>query len=151
MKLGRLTDYGIVMMTHLALAGEVARFSSRELAAKSQLPYPTVSKILKLLHKAHLLISERGVSGGYSLARPARAISIVDIIVALEGPVAITLCASEGWNECLIAGECPIKSPLQMVNTAVTNALKSLSLADMMPARCNGTVQKHVELGASYG
>lgn len=150
MKLSRLTDYGIVLMAYMAVADETMRFSSRELSVKSQLPYPTVSKILKILHKSQLLISERGVSGGYRLSRPTREISIADIITALEGQVAITLCASDGWKECQIAHECPVKSPLQLVNTVVNNALKSLSLAEMVrvPAQKCETKSVIIELGA---
>lgn len=128
-------------MQHLAKAGPDVRFSARELAKKSYLPYPTVSKILKHLHAAQLLFSERGVSGGYLLARPAREISVADIIVALDGPVAITLCSNEAGHECKIAADCPVKNPLQMVNTVVLNALKNVRLTDMLLMHSKKDVQ----------
>ena len=92
-RITKQTDYGIVLLTHLA-AHPDRHFNAPELAAEARLPLPMVSKILKLLAREGLLASHRGVKGGYSLARPAEEISMAEIIAALEGPIAITECVS---------------------------------------------------------
>ena len=90
-RLGRLTDYGIVLMSHLA-ATDDGPHNARDLAAQTQLPLPAVSKLLKLLARAGLLTSSRGAKGGYALARPASEITVPQMIEALEGPIALTDC-----------------------------------------------------------
>src|SRR5215207_6380300 len=90
-RITKQTDYGIVVLTHLANHAE-RQYNAPELAAEAHLPLPMVSKILKLLTKDGLLVSHRGVKGGYSLAQHPAEISMASIIAALEGPIAITEC-----------------------------------------------------------
>ena len=66
-RMSRLTDYGIVLMSYMAAHRERA-INAAELAAAAQLPLPTVSKLLRLLAREELLVSQRGVKGGYTLA-----------------------------------------------------------------------------------
>ncbi len=91
-RISRLTDYGIVVMAHLAGCEDGDSHNARELAEETRLPAPFVSKILKSLTRAGLLVSQRGSKGGYSLARTPGEISVVEMITALEGPVGITEC-----------------------------------------------------------
>ena len=99
-RITREADYGIVLMTALALAEGQPR-SAALLAQQRRLPLPMASKILKALARANLLTSQRGVQGGYQLARPATAISAADIIGALDGHIAITECSDES-HDCLL-------------------------------------------------
>lgn len=130
LKLGKLTDYGIVLLTYCAEAPEEAH-TARALAEASALPHPTVSKILKQLARAEILASNRGQTGGYRLARPARDISVADIIAALEGPIALTECSQETPISCDIESACPVRSNWQLINRAVRSSLEKLSLAEM--------------------
>ena len=91
-RISRITDYGIVILAHLARHEDDCAHNSRELAEKTRLPAPVVSKILKSLTRAGLLDSIRGSKGGYRLALPPAQISVVQMIAALEGPVAMTEC-----------------------------------------------------------
>src|SRR5437773_1366764 len=91
-RLTRITDYGIVLMSYFARERDPIMHSARDVSQASRLPLPTVNKILKILTRNGLLVSHRGVKGGYSLARKPEEISMADIITATEGPVAITLC-----------------------------------------------------------
>ncbi|HVH88183.1 MAG TPA: Rrf2 family transcriptional regulator, partial [Terriglobales bacterium] len=91
-RLQKLTDYGLVLMTCVARHHEQSLHTARDLAVESHLPLPTVSKLLKQLLQGGLLVSHRGIKGGYSLARPPQAISIAEIVAALEGPIALTEC-----------------------------------------------------------
>ena len=91
-RISRLTDYGIVLLAHLAGERGGTTHNARELAQRSNLPLPAVSKILKTLTHEGLLVSHRGAKGGYGLARDASEISVAEIIAALEGPIALTEC-----------------------------------------------------------
>src|SRR2546426_12150391 len=94
-RLGKLTDYGLVLLTHIAQNHDRLLHTARDLAVESRLPLPTVSKLLKELLQGGLLVSHRGIKGGYSLARMPREISMAEIIAVIEGPIALTECSTE--------------------------------------------------------
>ncbi|MDX1500734.1 MAG: SUF system Fe-S cluster assembly regulator [Thermoanaerobaculia bacterium] len=123
-------DYGIVLLTRMA--PEPARlFTAAELAEETQLPQPTASKILKLLARGGLLLSQRGVHGGYSLSRAPEEISVAEVIGALDGPIAITECIDDGPGECSHERLCPVRGNWQRINLAIRRALEGISLAEM--------------------
>src|SRR5262249_43348754 len=130
-RLTRLADYGIVLLTYVARQREGAVHNVPELAAEANLPLPTVSKVLKVLAKGGLLVSHRGVKGGFHLARRPEDISLDEIVSVLDGPIAITECSSAGENRCTHTTRCPARSNLQLINKAVLTALQNISLADM--------------------
>jgi FeS assembly SUF system regulator len=134
LRMTKQTDYGIVLMTHLALEAG-AQHSAPELAATLRIPLPMVSKILKLLARDGLLDSHRGVRGGYSLARSPEDISVADVIGALEGPIAMTECIEEAHvglpGDCSREPFCAVRANWQRINGVVRQALDSISLADM--------------------
>jgi FeS assembly SUF system regulator len=132
-RLSRLADYGIVMMTHMARHPD-RQHTAPEIAAQSHVPVPTASKVLKGLVRAGLLVSHRGVKGGYGLARSAAAISVADVIVALEGPIALTACIEHGPGECEIEAMCPARGNWQRINDAIRHALEGVSLQEMAQA-----------------
>lgn len=117
-------------MSHMAAHRE-SIVTARELSERSQLPLPTVSKVLKLLSKADLIESHRGVNGGYQLARAPDKICVTDMIDALEGPIAMTDCSMVDANVCQLDQHCPVKSPWQKINLVVRSALSDLTLNDM--------------------
>lgn len=136
-RITRITDYGIVLMSHLAMAPE-RLYNAPDLAADARLPLPMVSKVLKQLSRAGLLESQRGVHGGYALARPAEAISVVEIIGALEGPIAMTECIDGAPGDCEHEPSCPVRSNWHRINQAIREALDGITLAEMShpaPAR----------------
>ncbi len=135
-RITKQTDYGIVLLTHLAAFPE-RQFNAPELAAEAHLPLPMVSKILKLLAREGLLTSHRGVKGGYGLARQAEEISMAEIIAALEGPIAITECISVE-SDCSHEALCPVRSNWQRINDAVRAALMGISLSEMARGKPSG-------------
>ena len=128
-RITRQTDYGIVLLTHMADHLE-RRYNAPELAEEAHLPLPTVSKILKLLTREGLLASHRGIKGGYSLARGPEEISMAEVVSALEGPVAITECIDEG-SGCTYTPTCRVRTNWQRINDALRDALAGISLAEM--------------------
>jgi len=137
-RLSKLTDYGIVILAHLAglarqeaATGERSTHNARELALATALPVPVVSKVLKGLARRGVLESHRGAKGGYRLPRPPEEISVAEMIDALEGPVAMTECtvASE---LCDREGRCAVRGPWQTINEVVQGALEGVTLADLI-------------------
>ncbi len=130
-RLGRLTDYAVALLTHMA-GGDKFVWAASDLADKTGLPLPTVSKILKQLAKSGVLTAQRGAAGGYRLARAPTDISIVMIVEAMDGPLAITDCADHRDRKtCLIRTICPMTDGWTKINAAIRAALESVSLADM--------------------
>jgi FeS assembly SUF system regulator len=129
-RISRLTDYGIVVMAHLAECRDDDSHNARELAEDTQLPAPVVSKILKSLTRAGLLVSQRGSKGGYSLARSPDEIPVVEMITALEGPVGITECTIQP-GACAQESSCQVRDPWHRINGAVHAALEKITLADL--------------------
>jgi FeS assembly SUF system regulator len=129
-RITKQTDYGIVLMSHMAMDGE-RLYTAPDLAEETQLPVPMVSKILKLLARHGVLESHRGVNGGYALSRTPEAIPISEVITALEGPIAMTECIDDGPGECNQEPVCPMRGNWQVINEAVRRALDGISLAEM--------------------
>jgi FeS assembly SUF system regulator len=131
-RLGKLTDYGLVLMTCMARAEGSPMRTARDLAHESKLPLSTVSKLLKELLQSGLLVSHRGIKGGYLLAREPHEISVVEMIAAIEGPMALTECSSEIAGLCNLEPCCPIKSNQQIINQAVRGVLEKITLFDLL-------------------
>jgi FeS assembly SUF system regulator len=129
LRIAKLTDYATVLMVRLA--HDPSRcFSATQLSDELGLPLPTVSKLLKRLLQAELLTSLRGAGGGYSLAHAPRAVSVADVVSAIEGPVALTEC-SLGKGSCSLEKSCATRANWQLISRAVRVALEAVSLADM--------------------
>ncbi len=130
-RLSRLADYGVVLMTHIAQSD--ARLHTAHAAAQgTRIPEPTVGKILKALSRQGLLDSQRGAGGGYSLARKPAAIRVTEIITAVDGPIALTSCLDSAAAACTFETFCPTRTNWHKINDAIRRALDEVSLADMM-------------------
>jgi FeS assembly SUF system regulator len=132
LRLSRLTDYAVVVLVRLAQAGCVETAPS--IAAGTGIPEPTVAKVLKGLAQSGLVSSQRGAHGGYRLGRPLAAIPIADVIVAIDGPIALTACVEGTGGSCDSASLCPMAGRWGVVNDAISEALNAISLDDMQTA-----------------
>jgi FeS assembly SUF system regulator len=130
-RLSKLTDYGILLMTQMARRPAQSLHTARDLAQQTRLPLPTVSKILKLLSNSDLLISHRGVKGGYSLARLPQEISVGQIITVLEGPIGVTECG-ETPGLCEMEPHCPVSAHWRIISHELRQALQNLTLPDLI-------------------
>lgn len=129
LRMSRLTDYGTVVLAHLA--GNHSKYlSAAEVAKASGIALPTVSKLLKTLTNAKIVSSTRGAHGGYRLDRQAEQISVAEVIGALEGPVSITECSAID-RHCEYASKCTVGGGWQRINLAIRGALEDISLADL--------------------
>lgn len=132
MRLSSLADYAVVLMAATARhCGGVARLNATVLAGETGLPLPTVQKLVSRLSAAGLVESVRGQGGGFRLARPPAAISVADIVEAVEGPIALTPCVDESRHDCAVEGCCRVRPHMDAVNAAMRGALAGVTLATL--------------------
>ncbi|WP_336985302.1 SUF system Fe-S cluster assembly regulator [Altererythrobacter aquiaggeris] len=131
MRLSNLADYAVVTMSAAARHCGFSRVSAAELAAETGLPVPTVQKLVSKLTAAGLLRSVRGAGGGLQLARPAAAITLADIVEAVEGPIALTACAEHGKHDCALEDSCMVRPHVGIVNEALRGALANIALTQL--------------------
>ena len=129
LRISKLTDYGTVVLVTM-LDNEGRFMSASELSNITNINFPTVSKILKILFKADIVDSVRGINGGYKLIQSAQQISIADIIDAFEGPIAITDCSSKKCH-CKHESHCATGLAWQDINVSIRDLLNKITLADM--------------------
>ena len=130
LRITKQTDYGIVLLTHLANDRE-RLVNAADLAEETSLPQPMVAKIMKLLARAGILESHRGVNGGYCFAEDPEDLSVAQVINALEGRIAITECTDDTDGLCPQESVCAVRSNWNRINLAIQDALDSISLAEM--------------------
>lgn len=131
LRLSKLTDYAVVVLTRLEEAEEGGVLTAPGLAAATGLGEPTVSKVLKILAHAGLVEGRRGASGGYRLTRPLAEMPLTEVIAAIDGPIALTACVDSAAGGCETEGRCPVRGRWDPVNDAIRRALSGISIADL--------------------
>ncbi|WP_149541122.1 SUF system Fe-S cluster assembly regulator [Siccirubricoccus phaeus] len=134
LRLSKLTDYAVVVMAGLARDGagpEGQVQTAPGLAVTTGVAEPTVAKVLKLLGQAGLVEGLRGARGGYRLTRTLREVPLSEVIVAVDGPIALTACVDGGSGGCEAEGICPVRGRWDPVNQAIRDALSGITLADL--------------------
>jgi Rrf2 family protein len=136
LRLSKKADYALLAMRHLAANADRGAVSARELAEAYDLPPELLAKVLQRLVRGQLLTSVQGIRGGYGLARPPAAISVADVINAIDGPLTVTAC-SESDHTCEQYAKCDIRDPLWQIKDRIVSALQATSIAglaaDMVP------------------
>lgn len=129
-KLSRLSCYSVVILSDMVADGRNS-FTAADIAEITRLPEPTVSKILKVLAKNEFVSSVRGASGGYSLNCEPEKITVLDVVEAVDGRVAITGCADGNEEDCRLRGNCSITGKWDSVNSEIRKALRKVSILSM--------------------
>ncbi|HMB55898.1 MAG TPA: SUF system Fe-S cluster assembly regulator [Arenimonas sp.] len=132
LRVTKLTDYATVVLTALAERPDRVH-SAAELAERAKLELPTVSKVLKPLAHAGLVESFRGANGGYKLARSPQLINLYDVVEAIEGRLGMTECSGE-HSQCEHEPHCGVQTHWRRINDVIADALRAISLAEMLPA-----------------
>jgi Rrf2 family protein len=131
-------EYGVRLMVQLGRHVGTGPASLAEIAAEEDLPRAYLEQLVVSLREAGLVTSTRGAHGGYELARPPESISMAEVLRALEGPIAPMMCASddpEHATMCDRSARCTVNVLWVRVRDAVTGALDSMTLADLIPPR----------------
>jgi FeS assembly SUF system regulator len=129
MRLSNLADYAVITMCQAALHCGEGRVSASELASETGLPVPTVQKLVSKLTAAGLLRSLRGAHGGLQLGRPAAAITVADIVEAIEGPITLTACVDH--TPCDFEAGCNMRPHWPIINNALRSALAEVTLSQL--------------------
>ena len=130
LRLSKKADYALMAMRHLAAHGDRDAVSARELAESYDIPPELLAKVLQRLVRSKLLDSHQGIRGGYGLARPAAAISVADVIQAIDGPLTVTAC-SDTDHSCDQYSKCNIRDPLWKIKDRIVSALAATSVAEL--------------------
>lgn len=138
-KLGKMTDYAVVILSEIARAGQDNVVKVSSLVETTGLSKTTIAKLTKILVKGKILTSSRGMLGGYALAMPPHEITMKDVITAVEGPVALTSCLDHTSTNCLIQNVCQVRGNWEKVNNEIIESLQRVTIADM-------TTNKHCTL-----
>ncbi len=132
LQISKLSDYSVIILSMMG-GSDVRCHSAAMMAERTRLATSTVSKCLKLLGAAQLVISERGPKGGYRLAKPLSDIRLLDVIQAIDGDIQLTQCVSVGSN-CCLQGQCEFRPNWQVVNEQMVQLLADVSIQQMMPS-----------------
>ncbi len=132
LRITKLTDYAVLVLSDMSRPDCLEAQAARDVAERTRIPQPTVSKVLKLLSRGGLVVSERGKNGGYRLARLPHSISVTDIVDAVEGRIAITECSARERGTCELEGCCSTETNWLRINDAIRQALSGITLADMI-------------------
>ena len=133
LRLTKKADYSLIALKHFALCLQRNReaVSAKEVAESCGIPLPILSKLLQKLGKSGFLSSEYGTNGGYRLARDPRQISALEVIRAIDGPIVLANCFTEGAF-CGHSGRCTVKKPLRKIHEGILKLLDSVSIEDML-------------------
>jgi Rrf2 family protein len=131
LRLSKKSDYALIAMKHLALKpGAGASSSAREIAEQYDIPIELMAKVLQRLVRSGLLVSQQGTRGGYQLGRSATAISVADVIQAIDGPLTVTACSTDD-EQCDQFAKCNVRDPLWRMKERILEALRSCTIAEI--------------------
>ena len=134
LSLSKKTDYALLVLTTLAQQPK-DYVSLRELAIKKQMPYRFLAQVARALVHDGLIVSREGSGGGYRLNKPAKKISVSDVVTAIEGGVALASCLSHSETECALATNCPLKKGMPSIQRMVLKTLTKKTVADLLAAK----------------
>lgn len=148
LRLSKKSDYALMAVRHLALRSDRgASASAREISEAYDIPLELLAKVLQRLVRTKLLVSVQGTRGGYRLGRAASAITVADVIQAVDGPVTVTAC-SPNDHECDQYSKCSIRDPLWKIKGRILEMLSTVTVAEMardseaVPAPTTHTVSR---------
>jgi Rrf2 family protein len=130
LRLSKKADYALMALKHLATRTDVMSASAREIAEAYDIPVELMAKVLQRLARRGLLVSHQGTHGGYRLAKAPSAISVADIIQAIDGPLTVTACSTEAEN-CGQYSKCSVRDPLWRIKDRILAALATCSLQEV--------------------
>lgn len=131
LQITRQTEYALRAMLELAKVESGEFLSTKVISEKQDIPEDFLKKTIKLLVLADLVITQRGNNGGLKLGKPADQINLVDIITAIEGPIALNVCLVPGYY-CPNQPTCPISKELARAQKALLKELSRNTLADLV-------------------
>ena len=130
MKLTKKADYGLIALKHLAQYGHLGSVSAKDIADCYGISPALLAKILQKLARHGFVQSHHGTRGGYLLARDPAAITALDVIRLIDGPVLLTACETPR-GACGHTERCNVREPLRRVHDTILQVLRSLTISEL--------------------
>jgi Rrf2 family protein len=134
LRLSKKADYALIALSHMAAPGQRATVTAREVAERYTIPVELLAKVLQRLVRAGVLASIQGIKGGYRLARTPVAISVAEVVEAIDGPLMLTAC-DDRTDNCEQYVKCSIRDPLHRIRERIVTALHECSIAELAASR----------------
>lgn len=135
LRISKLSDYAVVIVSRMA--ADTERHTLEELSESTNVPLATVRKLLRQLTVSGLCTGKKGAKGGYSLAIPPEEISVLDVLQAVDGELALTQCAKSHGCDCSLVDDCAVKESWQIINMVIRDTLARLSITDIKSSDFN--------------
>jgi len=132
MKFSTRSSYGLRAIKHLVKSYGKKPYSLAKIAKAEKISQAYLERLFSRLKKAGLVISSKGVSGGYQLAKNPAKIAIFDVIEALEGSISVFRCLDNKGKIFCGMKACPSAKVYQKVQKSITDCLKSMTLKDLV-------------------
>ncbi len=136
LRLNKKTEYALLALRTLADAGPEASadepqlVTAKTIAQRYQIPEMLLAKVLQRMKKRNLVVAAKGSGGGYRLARPVVQIPLLAILELFDEQMSLVECQNEG-HQCQQVSSCDIKGPLAVLNAAVMEPLRRMTIADL--------------------
>lgn len=149
LQISRKVEYALRASVYLAGQDPEQMIPFREIGKAQHVPKEFLAKILRSLVTTGLIESRRGAAGGYRLARPAHTISFLEVIEAVDGPIALNECCDAGIG-CAHASTCSMESVWKRAENAMKEVFRDVLLSDLAceDVLLSGLVQRAIELEA---
>lgn len=133
-------DYALLALSYLGTEGQERLIGPREIAVRHEIPAELLAKIMQTLARHRLVSSVAGPTGGYRLGREAWAITVADVLEAVDGPFAIAQCwDANGADGCAQSAHCHLREPLARIQDEMTRLLRTMTIEEICrPARSIG-------------
>ncbi len=131
MRISSRTEYGLRAMVYLAAHDDGHPVPLSEVVAQEDIPAAFLERILARLREGDLVKATRGVSGGYQLARAAAAVTVGDVVTALEGPLSLVGCVPDD-GACERSDSCASRIVWRRLDSAISGALDGITLEDLI-------------------
>ena len=141
LKLNKKVEYALIALVEMDTTdNQMELVTAKSLAERFHIPSEILGKVLQLMVKTGLLFSVQGVKGGYTLARPLSEISILQLINAIEGEIALASCLHDDAEKCAQYDYCTIRTPLEVVQSELEDFFSRITVQDIK-RKYNGTAQ----------
>lgn len=126
-------DYGLFLLTQLAIASTDKPVSLKEIANEQGLSFFFLQKVAADLRREGLIVAARGKTGGYRLLKAQKEITMKEVLEAIEGPISLLACLNHGEHSiCLREDSCLIKKGLGSINREIIRTLENFTLFDFL-------------------
>jgi len=143
LSLTRKVEYALIGLTHMAAQSPGAIVTVRGVADRYGIPGKLLAKVFHELKGAHILNSHQGKNGGYTLAQDPRAVSLAQLIDALEGPSGLVICCDGSGYQCPQFNDCIIQSPVSQLNLRLRHFLDSVNVTDFISNKVAPTASEN--------